>query len=85
MSAVWTYWDAEGYENSAGGWGWGVYPYGDGDGDGDGEVHVVPHYDDKNHSLHADCPCVPIFRDGALVHNAWDKREDYETYGRQVN
>lgn len=50
--------------------------------DSAGVDHVFP-MDDLRPHLPKNCWCRPIDDDGVLVHNALDRREDYE-YGRLI-
>ena len=46
-----------------------------------GEIHyrhVVPCGDLKRHQLDPVCWCTPVIEDGIVIHNAADRREDYE-------
>lgn len=73
MPAIITYFDDD-YD-----FGWAVLE------DHYGVVHVIPTHDDKNH-LHAQCPCEPVVdTEGAMVHNAFDGRVQYENGIRFYN
>ena len=47
-------------------------------------IHVLPIDDLKPHEEKEDCWCKPNVEDGVAVHNAMDKREEYEN-GRPMN
>lgn len=53
----------------------------------DGCLHILPLDDSAPHTDRAEkCVCRPELNgEGLIVHNAFDKREDYETGRRQVN
>lgn len=41
-------------------------------------VHAVPLKDYRRHELTEKCWCKPKYDEGSIIHNALDKREDYE-------
>ena len=43
-----------------------------------GERHVIPLDDLRPHDHMPDCWCGPRYDDGIWVHNAADRREEYE-------
>lgn len=75
ISATSTYWDLYEY----GGWGWGVYQV------SAGTVNIIPHSDTHNHTFGLACACDPFYREGELIHRAWDGREMYEMGVRLVH
>lgn len=59
--------------------GWVVVP-------GKHRVHVVPKGDLREHIRSKFCWCSPdIDEDGNIIHNAADRREDYEQKTRQTH
>jgi hypothetical protein len=49
--------------------GWGAYV---------DPPEVIPQDDLLPHARGEDCPCKPIVREGVIVHNSFDLREDEE-------
>lgn len=48
-------------------------------------AHVYPLEDLRDHVLEGlTCWCRPVMDDGVIVHNAMDRREEYET-GRKMS
>jgi hypothetical protein len=47
-------------------------------------LHVIPLRDLKEHECSITCSCKPkVEEQGKLiVHNSWDRREEFEKYGR---
>lgn len=50
----------------------------------DGVPCVYPLEDLRPHAIDGDCWCRPFFVDHILVHNAMDRREEYER-GRKMS
>lgn len=47
-------------------------------------LEVLPFNDVAGHTTGENCACEPSIDDsGAVVHNAWDQREDYVERGRK--
>jgi hypothetical protein len=46
----------------------------------EGEVHTLPAYDIKTHSLSKNCWCNPEYyaNENLIIHNSADGREDFE-------
>ena len=53
--------------------------------DGTLETHVLPLHDIYEHEASMNCSCEPDYKHGAIVHNAFDKRELYERGERKLN
>jgi hypothetical protein len=43
------------------------------------DIHIIPNEDLMTHIESIDCPCSPTEKDGVIIHNSADFREDCET------
>jgi len=62
-------------------WGWKMLDH---PRSGTQECHLMPLFDTGVHAFDTDCGCRPVEHDpGIITHNAFDRREDYETGKRK--
>ena len=46
--------------------------------------HIMPLEDLRDHEAHEECWCKPVNDEGIWIHNAMDRREEYEE-GRKLS